>query len=59
MKLLWVILLSGCMSTTVKQELVAHCDLGILPIVQNVENSPYIIVMDGFIITVKCREILE
>ena len=47
------------MSTTVKQELVAHCDLGILPIVQNVENSPYVIVMDGFIITVKCREILE
>jgi len=59
MRFLLVILLSGCMSTTVKQEFIAHCDFGILPMIVDAEDSPYVIVMDGFIITVKCREILE
>ena len=59
MKLLLVLLLSGCVNTNIKQELVAHCNFGILPVIQNVENSPYIVIMDGFIITVRCREILE
>jgi hypothetical protein len=58
-KFLLALFLSGCVSTDIKQELVAHCDFGILPVIQDVESSPYIIVMDGFIITVKCREILE
>jgi len=59
MRLLLALLLSGCATSDIREELVAHCIFGIRPVVSSDENSPYTIIVDGAIITIKCMEILE
>lgn len=60
MRLLLALFLSGCvLNSDIKHELVAHCTLGVLPITVDSEDSPYTLVVDGAVITIKCTEILE
>lgn len=58
MKYLLVLCLSGCtVSSDTKEEIAARCHLGLMPVIQEDEDSPYILYVDGAVITIKCTEI--
>lgn len=60
MKLILVLFLTSCtILPRTRDEITARCTLGIMPVIQNYEDSPYVLYIDGAVITIKCMEILE